>query len=260
MSCFRWSRPFFGLVLLTACERMVWAQSSNIPLPQPSATVSAASPSPSQSPAPSATTTSVMPAATEGAVPNGFYYYCASSKAYFPAAPKCPEPWIAIPIAMPVSAPMAVWVDPTPVDTSQEAVVARPYSLSLELFGRALVYSVDFDVAITDRWTLGVGYSNWESTDWWDNYDATVTVVPLYFNFYFSKDPDRGYLSAGVDWIHVTETGYTNDTFTHNGFAGTLGAGYESRSNGGFIFRIGAYAIMGRSVTISPSISLGFAF
>jgi hypothetical protein len=203
------------------------------------------------------------PVSFEGAsLPTGFFYYCASLRAYFPATPQCPEAWIAIPISGPVTTPvgLGLWTEPTPVDTVKEAVSDRPNTFSLELFGRALAYSVNLEHAFTERFSIGVGYSSWESTDWWDNYDATITVVPVYFSFYFSREPDRGFLSVGVDWIRNSEPGYDRDPFSNNGTAATIGIGYESRSNDGFLFRLAAYAIVGRTTDLSPGISVGYSF
>ena len=37
------------------------------------------------------------PVVGEGQPPQGYWYYCASAKAYFPTVPTCPEVWIKVP-------------------------------------------------------------------------------------------------------------------------------------------------------------------
>jgi hypothetical protein len=84
-------------------------------------------------------------------------------------------------------------------------------------------------------------------------------VIPVYRNYYFTENLDRGYLSLGADVIQVTQAGNSNDTFQNNGVAAVVGAGYESRNKEGFLLRLGLYFIVGTSVMLSPSVSLGFA-
>jgi hypothetical protein len=196
--------------------------------------------------------------------PAGYYYYCDRLHAYYPAVPTCPEGWVAIPVAGPPPVFEEHWVrhhweDPP---GSEQWVTSRPNTVSLELFGRALLYSLDFDRAITSHITLGVGVSYWHQSDWWQDYSANVTVVPVYMNYYFSESPRRGYVSVGADWITVSNNGGSdeNDTFTNSGVAAVVGGGYEYRDNSNFFMRIGGYLIIGRSTELSPSVNLGFAF
>lgn len=195
--------------------------------------------------------------------PAGFYYYCRRAGLYYPAVPVCPEGWIAIPVQQPPPPPPPVmrgWREPPFEYESEDIVKSRPNAVTLEMLGRALLYSVDYDIALNPRLSLGVGVSYWQLEDWWRDYNASVTVVPVYMDYYFSARPQRGYVSAGIDWITVTQSGYDNSVFTNNGVAAVLGGGYEMMDRSGFLMRIGGYLIVGRSVTASPSLSLGYAF
>lgn len=188
-----------------------------------------------------------------------YTFYCEKTNAYYPTVTICAEGWIAIPMGQPVAA--RPWVGAVPFyPNSVEAVEERPNVLSIELLGRALVYSLDYDRAISSHVTLGLGISSWQASAWWNNYTATVTVVPVYLNFYFSESPSRGYLTGGADWISVTQSGNNSNVFNNNGVAAVFGGGYESRSNEGFIFRASIYVIAGQSISVQPALSLGYAF
>jgi hypothetical protein len=193
------------------------------------------------------------------APPAGFYYFCNSSRLYYPTASECAEGWIAIPVV----SPPPVWHPRNPEPSAEEiAEINRQRNvISAEIFGRAIAYSVDYDRAVSPHLTLGLGISTYRQSNWWKDYHATVTVVPIYANYYFSEKIQRAFVTAGVDWIHVSSAGYdSNDTFAKNGVAAVVGGGYEYREKSGFLMRLGGYAIVGRDVDISPSVIFGYSF
>jgi hypothetical protein len=245
------------LLFLSICFGALSAYAD--PVVAPSPRPSLVPPAPMITPPIEATPTPapVAPSAV-GPTANGSLYYCPSAYAYYPAISSCPESWVAIP----VQAPPQTWYPHRIVEetTSEEAVIARPNSVNLQLLGAALNYSVNYDRAISDQVTLGVGYSYWAAENWFHTYHSDIMVVPAYANIYFSQAPERGFISGGLDWIHVTSPGHSSDTFSHDGVAGVIGAGYELRSNGGFLLRIAADLIIGQSVLFNPSFTLGFCF
>jgi hypothetical protein len=194
------------------------------------------------------------------AQPPGFYYYCESLKAYYPTVGNCPESWVAIPVGAPPPSYRRRHYETTQVETPEEPSKTRPNAFTVDLFGRALLYSVNFDRQITDYFSLGVGISSWDASQRWTGFQSWVTVVPLYANFYFSPNASRGFLSAGADLIKVSEPGFSGNTFENSGVAGTVGAGYEFREQSGFLVRLAGYLIIGRSTELSPSVGLGIAF
>ena len=204
-------------------------------------------------PAPATPPTAVPPAPPSGA----FFYFCQKSNAYFPTVKTCDEGWVAVPTGPSIQ--LIQFPEPAPPAT-EETTRSQPNAVSIEILGRALSYSLDYDRAISPSLTLGIGISSWQSNNWWQDYHSTVTVVPVYANYYFSEKPRRGFISAGVDWISVTEAGYNDNTFSNNGFAAVIGGGYEVHDTSGFLLRLGGYAIAGRSFIISPSAVLGYAF
>jgi hypothetical protein len=192
--------------------------------------------------------------------PAGFFYYCDAARAYFPTVETCPAGWIAIPAPPPPPMPPRAHLWEINAPESEEVVKSHPNAISLEMFGRALFYSLNYDRAVSEHISVGIGASYWETEDWWHDYIADVTVVPVYGNYYFSRRPHRGFLSAGVDWVTVTQSGYNHSTFANNGFAAVIGGGYEYLDSSGFLIRVSGFAIAGRSLDVSPSISLGYAF
>jgi len=189
--------------------------------------------------------------------PGAFFYYCQATNSYYPNVPTCDAGWIAVPVGQAI--PIMPIFRPLPRATEQ-TVQSQPNSVDLEFFGRALFYSLDYDRAVSAHVTLGIGISSWEAHSWSHDYDGTVTVVPAYANYYFSLNPNRGFVTVGVDWIHVNHAGYNNDTFMNNGFAGVAGGGYEMREHSGLLLRLGGILIAGRTAMVSPLASVGFGF
>lgn len=185
-----------------------------------------------------------------------YFYYCEKAKAYYPTITKCEEGWVAVPAA--AASPTVRWPEPRPPAT-EETVKSQPNVVSVELFGKTFLYSLDYDRSICPHLALGVGIASWQANTWLD-YHATVTVVPIYANYYFSQQPLRGFLTAGVDWISVTQAWDNDNIFANNGFAGVIGGGYEIRDNSGFLLRFGGLIIAGRSIIFNPEVNVGFAF
>jgi hypothetical protein len=194
----------------------------------------------------------VSPQIANGGPPVGFYYYCAKLSAYYPAVQICPETWIAVPVA--------ANMQPREQEPQDDKTFSQHNAVSFEIGGRALLYSIDFDHHISDFFDVGVGFSIWNLNNYWSGYNATVTVVPIYTDFYFSRHLNRPYITAGVDLINVTHNGYSHDIFTNSGAAAVVGLGYEIRSYSGLVLRLSADFITGRSLVFSPGVALGYGF
>lgn len=196
-----------------------------------------------------------------------YYYYCRSAGNYYPAAAECPEGWVLAPAgpvfiqtSRPIQNPNSPWVETAVGIEPIQAFKLQPNALSLELFGGAPPYTLNYDREVTEHLTLGIGISSWRAAAPWSNYAATITVLPLYLNYYFTQSSSRGYLTAGADIIRVSQTGASDDTFQNNGTAAVFGGGYEFRAPSGFLLRLGASLIAGRSVFLNPTFNLGLAF
>ena len=152
----------------------------------------------------------------------------------------------------------------------------RPNTISVELLGRGGLYSVNYDYSIGGYVSLGVGFSYWSvSTDAISNTSGglsvtapatsdSITIVPIYTNIYLSPDSHRPYLSLGVDIVSMSSSSGSNSTFTTvsgNGVGPVVGAGYEYRGTGGFLFRLAPYLFIGNKTTqVFAGLSLGSAF
>jgi hypothetical protein len=147
----------------------------------------------------------------------------------------------------------------------------RPNALSLELLGRAGLYSIDYDYSVSDSVGVGVGLSylaiSTTTTHTNPNFSyqnsgsASLIFVPLYANYYFSPNNHRGFLSAGAELVFGTAT-FNSNSYSGAGALAVLGGGYEYRGDGGFLFRAAPYLFVGLSggVAISAGLSVGTAF
>ena len=118
--------------------------------------------------------THALPPETKTDVPlGGIAYYCNSASAYYPHTKVCLEGWIAVPEKSPfIDAKLY-----TP--TRDLAVSSRPNSMSFEIFGKTLFYSFNFERALTNQLTLGLGISSWDLSTWLQNTNYQIIVVPF---------------------------------------------------------------------------------
>src|SRR4051812_18289452 len=88
----------------------------------------------------------------------------------------------------------------THVETSVDNVAEeRPNAIAGELFGRGLLYSINYDRSLNDSFAIGAGFSYWSVSSYYSK--TSVVVVPVYGNYYFSPDSHRGFLTAGLDFV-----------------------------------------------------------
>ncbi len=161
--------------------------------------------------------------------------------------------------------------------TNREPVsVRRPNTLSAELLGRGGLYSVNYDYSLGRFVSLGVGFSYWSLSTAATSTSVgsinitspatsdTFTIIPVYTNIYFLSDRNRPYVSLGVDIVSTTSTNGSNSTLSAVSGSGTLpviGAGYEFRGDGGFLFRGATYVLAGsKTQQITGGASFGAAF
>ena len=133
---------------------------------------------------------------------------------------------------------------------------ANDTAVSVELLGRAGVWSLNLDHLVMDNLAVGAGFSTLSGTS--GLVEITLTVIPIYANYYFSTDT-RWFATGGVDIITGTGsiTG-TTGALTSSGTVPVIGLGYEYRN--GFVFRIAPYMILGTTSQFTGGLSLGFAF
>jgi hypothetical protein len=149
-----------------------------------------------------------------------------------------------------------------------ETRVTYPSVVSFEVLGRGMLYSVNFDEALNDDIAAGIGIgsvsTNLHDTDIDGN--ASATLVPVYFNYYLRRTAGSVFLTGGATLILNHAATKYKDTSTGNlqipssSVMPTFGAGYEYRTDTGFLFRVTGYAIAGKSITPWAGFTFGYAF
>jgi hypothetical protein len=145
--------------------------------------------------------------------------------------------------------------------------VTNPNALNVEVFGRGLLYSVNFDRVVSDDLVAGIGFGS-TSMRTLDDQDpgVTATLVPVYVNYYFMRDQGSLYVTAGADVVTNSsdlkglKSTYGGMQFNANAVLPTFGLGYENRGDYGFLFRVAAYGVVAKSVNPWFGFTLGWAF
>lgn len=160
--------------------------------------------------------------------------------------------------AMDVDADAAEYNDPGTLaqPTSEVSTDYRRNALSLELLGRGLLYSFDYDYLIHDDVALGIGASTYSFSS--GTSSANVTFIPLYANYYFTPGEHRWFASGGVNLIHASGTLDQSEKISGSGAAGIIGGGYEFRGESGFLFRASPYVFVGKASGVWLGISIGY--
>jgi hypothetical protein len=146
--------------------------------------------------------------------------------------------------------------------------VTYPSAVSLEVLGRSMLYSVNFDQVLNDNIAAGVGFGtvSMQAHNTSMDADKTASFVPAYMNYYFNKAANSPFVTGGVTLIlnHSSVKGLDTSTgglqIPTSSVMPTFGGGYESRSDTGFLFRVTGYLIAGRDLTPWLGFSFGYGF
>lgn len=146
--------------------------------------------------------------------------------------------------------------------------VTYPSAVSVEILGRSMLYTVAYDQVLNDDLAVGVGLGtvslNFRGTD--TDAGKSATMIPVYMNYYFMKEGGSPFLTGGVTLITNHSSVKNLETTTggleipSSNVMPTFGGGYENRGDNGFLFRIAAYAVAGRSLTPWMGFSFGYSF
>lgn len=138
--------------------------------------------------------------------------------------------------------------------------VEKTNAVSLEILGRASLYSINYDRLITSDLALGFGFSYWTNSFHWGSLIATSRVVPVYLNYYFSPFQRRLFVTGGADFIFTYPSYNSASIFQTTGTAAVFGGGFEYRGNSGFLFRAAPYILIGNVTSFSFGIGVGGVF
>lgn len=142
-------------------------------------------------------------------------------------------------------------------------------ALFLELLGNGILYSLNYDRRLNDRFSLRAGMMYFSigasSSDGSSSSKATVLLVPVLFNVLFGGKNHKFELGAGplVAYASAEASGIGGSAGGKGvGFAGTSSIGYRySPADGGFFFRAGlAPLISSKGFLPWPELSFGAAF
>jgi hypothetical protein len=143
----------------------------------------------------------------------------------------------------------------------------NPNALSVEVLGKTFLYTVQYDRAVTDDVFAGVGIGSVALNDLNGNDAGTSAVlVPVYAGYYFLRDQGSPFVIAGASLV----TNHSETSGKQTSLAGLemgsnqvlpfFGAGYEVRTDSGFLFRVTGYGEVGKSVKPWGGATFGYAF
>lgn len=146
--------------------------------------------------------------------------------------------------------------------------VTNPGAVSVEMLGRAMLYSINFDQVVNDDIAVGVGLGTVSTMIHDTDRDTgeTATFVPAYMNYYFKREAGSPFVTGGVTLILNHASVKNTDTSTgglqipSSSVMPTFGGGYENRGDNGFLFRVAGYLIAGKSLTPWIGFTFGYGF
>lgn len=147
--------------------------------------------------------------------------------------------------------------------------VTNPSAVSVEVLGRGLAYSVDYDQVLNDQLAAGFGLGSFATQfRTADNLDANTTIlaIPVYANYYFMKEQGSPFVTAGATILTTTNgVGALQSTLggiklSSSPVIPTFGVGYENRGDGGFLFRATAYGLIASTFAVWAGFDFGYAF
>ncbi len=143
-----------------------------------------------------------------------------------------------------------------------------PNAVSFEVFGRGLLYTLQFDRVVNDDIVAGFGFGSvatrYKDTD--TDTGQTALMVPVYANYYFIKKGSTPFATLGATLVANSgdvknyKSSLGNLEFTSNPVIPTFGVGYEARTDQGFMFRLTGYGMFAKSFVPWFGFNFGFAF
>jgi hypothetical protein len=141
----------------------------------------------------------------------------------------------------------ALLLSATPADA--QATASRPNIVGLEILGRGLLYSANYERHF-NRLGLGVGFASWNFSG------NTVLIVPMYASFRPIGDANSLYIAGGAT------VGSESRTFLDKPLTfGTIAVGFEHRSISGLVIRPTTTFAFDRDDRVWwPGLLVGFRF
>ena len=145
--------------------------------------------------------------------------------------------------------------------------VTYPNVIGVEAFGRGLLFGVTFDRVVNDDLVAGVAYGTTSLNDVNGVETGRSTgLVPVYMNYYFSREGGSLFGTVGATFVTSSSNANNNVSnvggvkFSSSPVIPTIGVGFEERSDTGFLFRVAAYGIFGKSYAPWFGFTFGYGF
>ena len=138
--------------------------------------------------------------------------------------------------------------------------VTHPNVIGVEMLGRGLLYSVQFDRMLDDDFAAGISLGTVSAQS------QTVTLIPVYMNYYFKREQGSLLATAGVDVVasgnsaNGSKATVSGLEFPSNSVLPLFGFGYENRSDANFLFRVNGYGIIASTFIPWIGFTFGYAF
>lgn len=133
-----------------------------------------------------------------------------------------------------------------------------PNDFGIELAGKSLIYTFTYQRMFNNYFGAEAGFSALSSGDSDDN--TTVLFFPIGAKAYFLPGDGSPFVTGGLVLINASVDSGPFDESTSNTYT-YLGAGFEFRAEGGFIFRGTAYGLLSEgNFFIWPGLTVGYAF
>ena len=133
---------------------------------------------------------------------------------------------------------------------------AQENIVSVELLGRAAIYSVNYEHYFSRRFGAGAGIAIWG----WGSGEFTY-IVPAYLSVNPIGDKHSLYLGAGATVVRSNFTLFTSTRPYSTTVIGSASAGYQYRKGGGMIIRPATHLFFDRnSFVVWPGIAIGRSF
>jgi hypothetical protein len=167
---------------------------------------------------------------------------------------------LAMVIAMLAGAPQAM---------AAHTRVTNPNAVSLELFGRGLLWTLNYDRVVSDDLVAGIGYGRTPlKTLAGDDANTSTGLLPVYLSYYFMREASSIFATAGAS-IVVNNDDAKGKKATFSGLEfnsstpllPTFGVGFENRGDvAGFLVRVAAYGVIGKTIAPWFGFSMGYSF
>ena len=155
----------------------------------------------------------------------------------------------------------------SPTAHAENERVTKPTAVSLELFGRGLLYTVEADSMLADNLGAGFGFGTVGLKQHnGPDLNNSAKLMPVYVNYYFQDEQGSLFLTLGASLIFNQNDVKGNDStignvnFSSSGVQPSFGLGYENRGPTGMLLRITGYGIVGKQIYPWFGFSLGYAF